>query len=276
MSSRFQSVLAHLQSQGYDLKEVSEELTSLDNELNSRYGDIVSVVAEIRHELLSLKDQLSGDPLMTWGLNNCGSGARNVNEDIAKEYQHGILTNEEFRESIRAWLSTIEKYNIRPTIKKNAGLRYKSGGMKSVEGVQRQIDNPNWSTYQDRMRDLTRGRLICRDLREVVKVGRGVLRNKNRFWLWGGYNYFSSPLTLKNGKPRFFFSYMASYLFDPYTPYELQVVTERAHAVAEFNHPILRHNTVTLPEPDLNYVKAMTWGAALLDYEEYTKFSEEK
>ena len=114
------------------------------------------------------------------------------------------------------------------------------------------------------------GRLVCSDLRDVVQAGVEV------FDTFGGElldfkNYHAKRL-IEEGVERFYFGYNA-YLFDPNNPFELQILTERAAAVGELNHPILRRPTVRFGKKKLKYVKALTWGAHLLDHEDYDKQS---
>ncbi len=272
MNARLSTILYALDHTGYKLDDESVGIArAVDAALKSRYGDISLAVDQVRDDFAQLKAQLSENVLMTLR-GEIGRLVREVDPEEAKEMQL-FLTDEFNRKDFSDWFSEMEETQYRRLWDdENKKLRYISGGVKSPEGVQRRIKNPAFKDYQEIMADLTRGRIICNDLQEVVKVGQQLVRDGSGY-LWFFNNYHSSPLTHVNGRDQFNFAYHATYLFYPLFPYELQVTTSRAHALGTLNHSILRRATVVLPDQEFNYMRAATWGAHLLDYEDYLEAS---
>lgn len=148
--------------------------------------------------------------------------------------------------------------------------KFVSGGVKEAGSIKQKIGR-HLDDYQFLLKDLVRGKIVCRNLCEVIEVIERIIKSfPERIVCFE--NYYMYPYYSER-KDDFTF-YMGCKIvlrIDEMLPYELQVMTERASVIGEINHDTVfkpgQNNALSAESRE--YIAFMSWLAHEMDYNDY-------
>lgn len=163
------------------------------------------------------------------------------------------------------------------------GVNFRSGGIKSKESIKerknssRRFLKERKDSYQEGnnpllfMRDLVRGRFVCRNLDTVVNVITAIeeMYGNEIIALFNSYPGGFSNFRKNNGEIKPYFAMHFTFPLDDLLPYELQVTTDNNATVSELNHPVIVKQSLILTEGETRYLYALSYGASFLDFFAY-------